>query len=423
MSNKENETKICRICGRELPIDFFLIRTDTKTRRSECPDCRKKLCNEYYKKHQQLITFPDDFPIIFDRKYKKIGQERILDIQKLGFEPCADDEIFVRPADALDFYISNYGRAIKYSKGKYSFAQRSRDISGTPAYIIKMEVYENGKYIPKKFEKKAATLVVQEFVVNPDCTNNIYIWHKGNDRQNLYYKDLYPLNQSQYKTLIHYFKQTGKDDEKFILQLMNDPEHMPYRWREKWTEPTVLGIGYIGCGDLDAKSVSYSRWNSMMNRCYNVVLQDKYYPDYKDCEICEEWWNYANYRKWFDEHVPDVGKNEIGNYHVDKDILYHGNRMYSASTCCIVPHFINTLAKDNKSGKYMNGVSKEGNRYTTGIYYCGKRTRLGSYETEEEAFKVYKEYKEKFIKDIAKKNNNKLPVAVQRALQDWQINP
>lgn len=423
MSNKENETKICRICGRELPIDMFRKQTYSNTRRSECYDCKKILDQEYRLRHQKILSFPDDFPIIYERKYKKIGQERILDIQKLGFEPCADDEIFVRPADALDFYISNYGRAIKYSKGKYSYAHSSRDISGTPAYTLKIEIWENGNYVTKRVEKNAATLVVQEFIVNQDCINNKHIWHKGNNRHDLYYRNLYPMNNSQYNTLRLYFKKTGKDDEKFILQLMNDPEHMPYRWQEKWTEPTVLGVGYIGCGDLDSKSASYSRWKNMMNRCYNVVLQDKYFTDYKDCEICEEWWNYANYRKWFDEHVPDVGKNEIGNYDIDKDILYQGNKIYSASTCCIVPHFINALAKDNKSGKYMQGVTKEDNRYVTEIYYCGDRIKLGSYKTEEEAFKVYKNYKEKFIKDIAEKNKNKISIAVQRALQDWQVNP
>lgn len=40
----------------------------------------------------------------------------------------------------------------------------------------------------------------------------------------------------------------------------------------------------------------------------------------------------------------------------------------------------------------------------------GKNKKLGRFNTPDEAFAEYKKYKEKFIKDTAEKNKEKLPL-------------
>ena len=90
--------------------------------------------------------------------------------------------------------------------------------------------------------------------------------------------------------------------------------------------------------------------------------------------------------------------------HLDKDILCKGNKVYSRNTCIFVPHRINNLfvKNDNSRGKNPIGVSD----LPSGNYqaYCNdgynKKIYLGVYSTKEEAFQIYKQYKERLIKEV-----------------------
>ena len=98
---------------------------------------------------------------------------------------------------------------------------------------------------------------------------------------------------------------------------------------------------------------------------------------------------------------------------LDKDILYKGNKIYSRDTCIFVPKRINSLftKRDNARGKDPIGVkpSRSGNYET----YChdryGKYINLGTYDTKKEAFHVYKEHKEKVIKEVIDSYKGKIP--------------
>ena len=87
---------------------------------------------------------------------------------------------------------------------------------------------ENG-YI----KQYAAKAVVEEFIVNPDKENNIYIWHSGYDKQDNYYRNLYPLNQEQYRIVKKHFNETGDDSEQFILDVMNETKYKPDNWSKR----------------------------------------------------------------------------------------------------------------------------------------------------------------------------------------------
>ncbi len=160
--------------------------------------------------------------ILIERQYKDIRPEQILDLSNTDIIPLGTDEIFVKSMDCKDIWLSNYGRVIRYSNGKYNLLQGSYDSNGTLLYMLKKNVFFDSKWIYKKDYLFAAKAVVEKFIVNPDKVNNVYIWHGENDKQDCYYRNLYPLNQKQYMVVRKHFKKTGDDLEEFIIKVMND---------------------------------------------------------------------------------------------------------------------------------------------------------------------------------------------------------
>ena len=106
---------------------------------------------------------------------------------------------------------------------------------------------------------------------------------------------------------------------------------------------TVCGMGFLGETKIVDESgitlKSYVCWKGMIKRCYDVKFQEKQ-PTYKGVTVCKEWLCYANFKKWYDEHIYTI-ENEI--IQLDKDILIKGNKLYSPNTCIFVPHRINSL--------------------------------------------------------------------------------
>ena len=169
-------------------------------------------------------------------------------------------------------------------------------------------------------------------------------------------------------------------------------------------EPKVCGVGYVGEGKYKTRengkiTDEYNIWYDMIQRCYDPKHQERY-PTYKGCKVEDYWLNFQHMGEWIEENYYEVPGEKIC---LDKDILYKGNKIYSRKTCIFVPQRINTLfIKCNKSrGKNPIGVTElpSGNHQA----YCnngyGKYVYLGVYSTKEEAFRVYKEYKEKVIKE------------------------
>ena len=169
-------------------------------------------------------------------------------------------------------------------------------------------------------------------------------------------------------------------------------------------EPRVYGVGYLGEGKYKTRengkqTEEYRIWYNMLMRCYDPKIYEKY-PTYKGCAVEEYLLKFQHMGEWIEENYYEVPGEKMC---LDKDILHKGNKIYSRETCIFVPERINTLfVKCNKSrGKDPIGVSPR----PSGNYlaYCnngyGKQIPLGTYSTKEEAFKVYKECKEKIIKE------------------------
>lgn len=191
-------------------------------------------------------------------------------------------------------------------------------------------------------------------------------------------------------------------------------------------DKTIYNTGYFGEGKYKSSinnknTKEYNYWRAMMRRCYDEKTKINL-PTYKYCTVCEEWHNFQNFAKWFDENYYEIDNEKMC---LDKDILIKGNKIYSPETCVFVPEYINNLfTKCNKSrGKYPIGVyySEKRSKFRVGIN-INKKLNCGKYfNTAEEAFKVYKNMKEKEIKRIADEYKDKIPKRVYDAMYKYKV--
>ena len=156
---------------------------------------------------------------------------------------------------------------------------------------------------------------------------------------------------------------------------------------------------------VDSKQVMckyYSTWRDMLKRCYDSKYQIKY-PTYIGCSVCDEWLTFSNFKKWMEIQ-------DWENKCLDKDILAQNNKVYSPETCIFVTNAINLLFIKNDAvrGEYKLGVSfrKDSGKYLAHCNVNGKTKHLGYYLTEEEAYQVYKVFKQAHIRTLALEQTN-----------------
>lgn len=79
---------------------------------------------------------------------------------------------------------------------------------------------------------------------------------------------------------------------------------------------------------------------------------------------------------------------------VDKDILVHGNKLYSPETCLLVPQRINLLfikEKGRRGGTLIGAQSHDdGNNYISMLSTLNGYKYLGTFNNEEDAFMAYR---------------------------------
>lgn len=185
--------------------------------------------------------------------------------------------------------------------------------------------------------------------------------------------------------------------------------------------PEICNVGFCGDGKYNAThhSKCYDVWRSMIRRCYNK--NGEHYKYYKDVTVCGEWHNFQNFAKWFEENY---NSEIMKGWQLDKDILVKGNKTYSPKTCCFVPQEVNKLftKRDCERGNYPIGVCKiKTNKYSVQFTQNSKNIRFGIFSTPEEAFQVYKEAKEQYIKEIADKWKNLIDPEVYEAMYNYKV--
>lgn len=144
--------------------------------------------------------------------------------------------------------------------------------------------------------------------------------------------------------------------------------------------PEVYGKGYIGEGEYKSGTYIYYVWKDMLKRCYKNPT-----PAYKDCEVCDEWLNFQNFAKWYNNNYYDI--DEVLN--LDKDILGN-NKIYSPENCLIVPKRINSffIKQKNKIYNLPSGITydKSRNKICSQISYNGKHYVLGYFDSEKKHY-------------------------------------
>lgn len=194
--------------------------------------------------------------------------------------------------------------------------------------------------------------------------------------------------------------------------------------------PSVYGVGIVGNKYPISKNKKatkeYKIWNHMLERCFSQKTKERR-PTYKDVTCCKEWLYYPNFYEWLHGQENFEKWYNGSRWALDKDIIKKNNKVYSPSTCCVIPTNINTLFVKNNAvrGLLSIGVHKEGDKYSSQCFnpFTHKIEHLGNYQTEEEAFTAYKVCKEAFIKQVAQKEYDKGNITKQcyEAMMNYNV--
>lgn len=188
----------------------------------------------------------------------------------------------------------------------------------------------------------------------------------------------------------------------------------------------IFGVGYLGEGEYISRkngkiTKEYDLWRGMLRRCYSKENK-KEFNRYKDVSVCDEWLNFQNLAKWYNENYYEI---EGQRMELDKDILKKNNKTYSPEYCVFVTSGINNLfLKNNKNrGKYPIGVSynKKAKKFSSICNVNNKQCYLGLFDNSKDAFIAYKTFKENYIKNIANEYKEYIPNRLYEALLKYEI--
>ena len=131
----------------------------------------------------------------------------------------------------------------------------------------------------------------------------------------------------------------------------------------------------------------YRVWKDMLTRCYSAKNQERL-PTYKGCSVSEEWLRFSNFRRWMEEQ-------DWEGMHLDKDILFKGNKVYSAETCVFVSGALNSFTIDSGAsrGEWLIGVSwhKASSKFRSSCCnpFTKKQEHLGLFLNEQKAHQAW----------------------------------
>ena len=175
--------------------------------------------------------------------------------------------------------------------------------------------------------------------------------------------------------------------------------------------PNAFGVGFLGAKPSKEDSVARNAWQDLMKRAYSKKWEKKY-PTYKGVTTIKAWHDFREFRRWFIlNHRPD--------YHLDKDLLKPGNKVYGPKTCVYLPQRINKIIMpiQMKNIPLSTGVTNKKGKFHSSVKSNGKTIHLGSFDTEKEANQAYKEFKASILKEEIKKPKEWLSQAAIEGLK------
>jgi hypothetical protein len=144
----------------------------------------------------------------------------------------------------------------------------------------------------------------------------------------------------------------------------------------------------------------YMKWVSMFNRCYSKARLLKY-PTYEYCEVSVDFHRFTDFVSW----VNSQPNQDWQNCHLDKDLLFEGNKIYSPLTCVFITPKVNCFLVDRKRfrGDLLLGVTKDRRRLKARCMnpFTRKEDHIGMFSTELEAHKAWQARKHEYACQLA----------------------
>lgn len=143
----------------------------------------------------------------------------------------------------------------------------------------------------------------------------------------------------------------------------------------------------------------YRVWKDMLMRCYSAKSQERY-PTYIGCTVSDEWLTFSNFKAWME-------KQDFEGEHLDKDLLFEGNKIYSPDTCVFVTPLVNTFTADSGAarGEWLIGVdwSKASGKFRARCNnpFTGEKEYLGLFTCEVEAHRAWLKRKLELAHELA----------------------
>ena len=246
--------------------------------------------------------------------------------------------------------------------------------------------------------------------VTKDCVGNVFKSLNSGDFKIVKYNDAHNVEIQ--------FLKTGFKTSVQLTHIKSGSIKDPY-------SPSVYDIGISGTKYPSkvngVHTKEYVLWVNMLKRCYNESLHLKH-PTYEGCKVSDNFKSYEYFYEWCHKQI---GFGNQG-WHLDKDLLIKGNKVYSENVCVFIPNEINmALTKSTASrGKSLIGVywSNTNKAFVAQVNKNkGKQEYLGYFKTELEAFNAYKTAKETFVKEQAEKWKGQIDDRAYEALMNYQV--
>lgn len=187
----------------------------------------------------------------------------------------------------------------------------------------------------------------------------------------------------------------------------------------------VLGVGIndmLGAEKTKDFIKLRQMWFGILQRCFSAQLMESR-PTYKGCKVSESWLRLSNFIKDI-KSIENYEKSLTEGWQLDKDLLSNWSKLYSKDTCCFIPRSLNLILSSYP--KKLNGLPKgvklsKGGKYFAIIQKEGKKIFLGSYDSVEEASRVYNIAKKEYLLNIADSIKDVVPENVYKALVNFNL--
>lgn len=343
----------------------------------------------------------------------KQGEKYVIE----GLDHCKSVKVRFLENDSVKYTTANYAYRGIVRKERVLIGEKYLDKNGEEISIIDKKSQnditvqwsdgETRSVNAYRIENRLVIRVNDNKHINPTVkVGQIYINRQGSEIKVIEYENstkiLVEIGETKYQQYVH------------AGNLISLNVHDKYA-------PSVAGKGIFGDAVVDVKSQVYTSWAGMLKRCY-TFYEDKPRAriNYEGCEVHEDFLYLPDYINWYGKQIVQP------KWHLDKDLLVPGNKVYSPDTCVFLPRALNTFLtlRGNERGPYPLGVTIHENtgHYEAACNRDGKRVYLGVYKTPEAAFAAYKIEKEAYAKDLAERWKDQIDPRAYEALIKFQVN-